>query len=92
MWMYICNNSRTVVSFTVNQCVRYTHNPMESHIKYLKYVGCYLKGTRDKYVILNSRQSDLKLLAILMHIFLGCGSRRMNKTPTVSNPGLCLLL
>ena len=61
MMIYLCNNSRPDVSFTVNQYVRYTHNSIETHTSYFKYLGRYLKATHDKFLILNPRQTDLKI-------------------------------
>ena len=58
MMMYLCNNSRPDIAFAVSQCARYTHNPTELHGMYLKYIGKYLKGTRDKGIILKPSKSS----------------------------------
>jgi hypothetical protein len=59
MLMYLCNNSRPDIAFAVNQCARYTHHPTEKHGKYLKHIGRYLKGTKDKGLILNPNKNDV---------------------------------
>ena len=62
MLMYLCNNSRPDIAFTVNQCARYTHFPTEKHGLHLKQIGKYLKKTRDKGLILKPKpQSKLKI-------------------------------
>jgi hypothetical protein len=38
--------------FAVSQCARYTHNPCQKHEQALECIGQYLKGTRDKGLIL----------------------------------------
>ena len=48
MCMYLCNNSRPDITFAVNQCARHSHKPTKLHAEYLKRIGRYLKGTRDK--------------------------------------------
>lgn len=61
MMMYLCNNSRPDIAFAVSQCARYTHSPTELHGLYLKHIGKYLKGTRDKGLILNPKSSKLDI-------------------------------
>ena len=58
MMMYLCDNSRPDIAFAVSQCARYTHNPTELHGMYLKHIGKYLKGTRDKGIILKPSKSS----------------------------------
>ena len=48
MCMYLCNNSRPDLTFAVNQCARHSHRPTNLHAEYLKRLGRYLLGTRDK--------------------------------------------
>ena len=49
--MYLCNNSRPDITFAVNQCARHSHRPTMKHAEYLKRIGRYLLGTRDKGLI-----------------------------------------
>ena len=58
MLSYLSNNSRPDISFAVNQCARHTHHPTERHAKYIKHIGKYLKGTRDKGLILKPKRID----------------------------------
>ena len=51
MLMYLCNNSRPDIAFAVHQCARYCHSPKKIHGEYLKRIGRYLKGTKDKGLI-----------------------------------------
>ena len=69
--MYLCNNSCTNISFAVNQCARYTQNPIETHATYLKHVGRYLNATHDKGLILNLHQTDLKITCYVYVNFTG---------------------
>ena len=57
MLRYLTDNTRPELSHSVSQCARYTHFPTEKHSTYLKHIGRYLKGTRDKGLILNPKQS-----------------------------------
>ena len=48
MLMYLGNNSRPDIDFTVNQCARFTHCPKESHAIEIKRILRYFHGTRTK--------------------------------------------
>ena len=61
MMLYLCNNSRPDISFAVSQCARYTHHPTTLHSQYLKHIGRYLKGTRDKGLILDPTGNPLNI-------------------------------
>ena len=50
---YLCNNSRPDISFAVNQCARYTHDPKLSHSLAIKRLVKYLVGTQDKGLVLS---------------------------------------
>lgn len=58
MMLYLCNNSRPDITFAVSQCARYSHNPTSKHAKFLQLIGRYLKGTRDKGLILRPQSSN----------------------------------
>ena len=60
MCMYLCNNSCPDITFAVNQCARHSHKPTMKHAEYLRRLGRYLLGTRDKGLIFTPSQS-LKL-------------------------------
>ena len=46
--MYLASNTRPDIQFAVHQCVRFTHNPRESHGEAVKRICRYLAGTREK--------------------------------------------
>ncbi len=51
MLLYL-GHSRPYIAFATHQCARYTFAPKQSHKNALKRIGCYLKGTLDKGLIL----------------------------------------
>jgi len=51
MLMYLGNTTRPDISFAINQCARFSHDPRETHATALKRIGCYLKATRDRGII-----------------------------------------
>ena len=52
MLMYLSSNSRPDISYAVHQAARFSHNPKNSHAQAVKRIIRYLKGTRDKGLIL----------------------------------------
>ena len=52
MLMYLATNSRPDIAFAVNQCSRFSNEPRRSHEKAVKRIGRYLKGTREKGMII----------------------------------------
>jgi hypothetical protein len=52
MLLYLSGHSRPDIAFAVHQCARYTFSPTKKHINALKCIGRYLKGTRDKGIIM----------------------------------------
>jgi Reverse transcriptase (RNA-dependent DNA polymerase) len=51
MMLYLCN-TRPDIQFAVSQCARFTANPKRSHEVALKRIGRYLKGTKERGLIL----------------------------------------
>ena len=51
--MYLSTNTRPDITFAVNQCARFTHNPKNSHSIGVKRVLRYLRGKKDKGMDLN---------------------------------------
>jgi Reverse transcriptase (RNA-dependent DNA polymerase) len=45
--MYLANNTRPDIAFSVNVLVRYSSDPTHRHWNIIKHVLCYLCGTRD---------------------------------------------
>ncbi len=59
MLLYL-GHSQPNISFAMHQCARYNHSPKQSHEDALKRIGCYMKGTVKKGLILNP-SSSLKI-------------------------------
>jgi histone deacetylase 1/2 len=64
MLMYLASNSRPDIAFAVHQCARFTHNPRASHEKAIKRIVRYLKGTRDRGLVIKPN----KTLALDCHV------------------------
>lgn len=60
MLMYLASNSRPDIAYAVHSCARFTHSPRRSHELALKRIAKYLKGTRNRGLIINPTV-DLKL-------------------------------
>jgi hypothetical protein len=52
MLLYLSGHSRPDIAMAVSQVARFSHSPKRSHEKALERIGCYLKGTMDKGLIL----------------------------------------
>ena len=52
MVLYLQGYSRPAISFAGNKSSRYVFSPKKSHEEALKIIGRYLKGTRDKGLII----------------------------------------
>ena len=48
MLMYLSNNTRPDIAYSVHACARYTHYPKKTHATAVKHILRYLKGTSDK--------------------------------------------
>ena len=57
MLMYLSTNSRPDIAYAVNQCARFTHSPKNSHGLGVKRIVRYLRGTRDKGMIIQPTSS-----------------------------------
>ena len=47
--------TRPDISVSVHQCTRFTEHPKRSHAEAVKWIGCYLLGTRDKGLIIHPK-------------------------------------
>jgi len=54
MLLYLANMTRPDISYAVNQCAWFSNDPKETHAMALKRIGCYLKGTLNKGIIIHS--------------------------------------
>ncbi len=59
MLLYL-GHSRPDIAFATHQCARYTFSPKLSHEEALKRIGCYLKGTMTRGLILHP-SNELKI-------------------------------
>jgi hypothetical protein len=57
MLNYLAASTRPDCSFAVHQCARFSSNPKLSHERAVKRIIRYLKGTKDKGIILRPDQS-----------------------------------
>ena len=59
---YLEKGTRSDISYITHQCARFTESPKEIHAKAIRWVARYLKGTRNKGLILKpDRQKGLEL-------------------------------
>ena len=61
MMLYLAGSTRPDIAFVVHQCARFSHAPKHSHEIDLKHIARYLKGTREKGLVMTPDKSDLKL-------------------------------
>jgi hypothetical protein len=54
---YLEKGSRPDIAYIVHQCARFTSNPKKEHGEALKWLARYLKGTKDKGMILTPNAS-----------------------------------
>ena len=50
--LYLANNSRPDIAYAVNSACRHTHSPRKAHGVALKRIARYLKGTRERGLIM----------------------------------------
>jgi len=49
---YLEKSTQPDISYATNQCARFSANPRQSHADTVMWLGRYLKGTKDKGMIL----------------------------------------
>ena len=81
MLFYLSGHTRPDIAFAVSQCARYSFCPRHSHEEALKRIGRYLKGTRDKGIIMKKSKS-LKLDLYVDADFAGQWSYENDMDPT----------
>jgi hypothetical protein len=52
MLMYLASNSRPDIAYAVHSCARFTHCPKRVHEKALKRIARYLKGMKDRGMVI----------------------------------------
>ena len=59
---YLERGTRSDISYITHQCARFVENPKESHAKAVRWLGRYLRSTKDKGLILKPDSSrDLEV-------------------------------
>ena len=63
MLLYLANNTRPDLAYSVHCAARFSFCPKKSHEQALKRIGKYLKGTRDKGMVItpNANLKELKV-------------------------------
>ena len=59
---YLKRGTRSDISYITHQCARFVENPKESHAIAIRWLGRYLKSTKDKGLVLrpdNSRDLEV---------------------------------
>ena len=50
------------IAYAMHQCAKFCSDPKESHVEVIIYLGRYLKGTRNKGLILDLSAKDFFLV------------------------------
>ena len=61
MMLYLSGSTRPDIVYAVHQCTIFSHNPKRSHEVGLKHIARYLKGTKDKGIIITPDSKILRL-------------------------------
>jgi len=80
MILYLSGNSRPDIAYAVNQCARFTHNPLKSHATAVKRILRYLKGTMDQGLILTPH-SNFKIDCYVDDDFAGLWGNEDDQDP-----------
>ena len=93
MLMYLSSNSRPDIQYAVHQCARFTHFPKKSHEDAIHRLCRYLKGTKEKGLILKP-SDDLTLDCYVDADFAGLYYVEDHQDPVCvkSRTGYCLTL
>ena len=78
--LYLVGISRPDITHAVHQCDMFSHNPKNSHEVGVKYIIRYLKGTKDKGLILSPDTTKLQLDLYADADFAGFLQRRTSTT------------
>ena len=73
MMNYLERCSCPDLSYAVNQCARYCADPKQEHVKAVKWIGRYIKATRDKGLKSSSKDQRIILctsIYLVISIFL----------------------
>ena len=56
---YLENSCRSDIAYTVHQCSRFSVDPRKKHADAIRWLGKYLKGTKDKGSILQPKLGNV---------------------------------
>jgi hypothetical protein len=93
MLLYLSSNSRPDIQFAVHQCARFTHFPKKSHEDAILRICRYLKGTKNKGLLLTP-SNDMILDCYVDADFAGLYGVEDDQDPVCvkSRTGYCLTL
>jgi hypothetical protein len=58
--LYLEKSTRPDIAYAVHQCARFASDPRVEHAKAVRWIGRYLKGTRDKGLILKPLEQSFE--------------------------------
>ncbi|CAM8990761.1 unnamed protein product [Rhodiola kirilowii] len=82
--------SRPDILFSVCQCARFQADPRETHVKAVKRILRYLKGT-DDLCLFYPRGGDLRLAVYTDADYAGCKTDRKSTSGMAQYLGPCLI-
>jgi len=82
MILYLANTTRLDILFVINQCARFSNDPKEPHATALKRIGCYLKSTANKGIVLRKCPGIPQLNCWVDANFAGLYSKEDPTDPT----------
>ncbi len=54
-------STRPDIAFATHQCARFCADPRQPHVDAVKWLGCYLRATQDKGMILNPKENSFNV-------------------------------
>lgn len=81
MLLYLSGNTRPDIAFAVHQCARFSHDPKQSHAIAVKRILRYLKGTKDKGMILSPSNNDFEVNCYVDADFAGLWGVEYDQDP-----------
>jgi hypothetical protein len=58
--LYLEKSTRPDIAYAVHQCARFASDPKVEHAKAVRWIGRYLRGTRDKGIILKPLEQSFE--------------------------------
>ena len=93
MLHYLQGHSRTKITYAVSQCARFVHSTKKCHVAAVEMIGRYLKGKKDKGLVLN-QTDELTSDVFVDSDFSGLWPHKNRIDPTLvksrTGVGICL--